>query len=141
MKKERVIRIKDLQTTPEGSDGIEVTAMGSLKGTADDYTLSYEEDFGDGMKSRTRITVKGQRSASIERRGDINSDIVVETGKRHSCRYSTPYGDLMIGVYAEDVFSAMSRRGGQLELNYTVDCNGSLIAKKQMIIDVSDRFQ
>ena len=140
MKKERVIRIKDLQTTPDGSDGVEVTAMGYLKGTEDDYTLGYEEDFGDGMKSRTRITVKGQRSASIERRGDINSDIVVETGKRHSCRYSTPYGDLMIGVYAEDVFSAMSRRGGQLELNYTVDCNGSVIAQKQMIIDVSDRI-
>ena len=140
MKKERVIRIKDLQTTPEGSDGVEVTAMGYLKGTENDYTLGYEEDFGDGMKSRTRITVKGQRSASIERRGDINSDIVVETGKRHSCRYSTPYGDMMIGVYAEDVFSAMSRRGGQLELNYTVDCNGSVIAKKQMIIDVSDRI-
>jgi uncharacterized beta-barrel protein YwiB (DUF1934 family) len=65
----------------------------------------------------------------------------VEAGKRHSCRYSTPYGDLLIGVYAEDVFSAMSRKGGQLELNYTVDCNGSLIAKKQMIINVSDTIQ
>ncbi len=141
MKKERVIRIKDLQTTPEGSDGIETTAMGYLKGTADDYTLGYEEDFGDGLKSKTRITVRGQRSASIERRGDINTDITVEAGKRHSCRYSTPYGDLLIGVYAEDVFSSMSRKGGQLELNYTVDCNGSLIAKKQMIINVSDTIQ
>ena len=141
MKKERVIRIKDMQTTPEGADGFEVTAMGYLLGNADNYTLGYEEDLGDGMKSRTRITVNGQRSASIRRRGDVNTDIVVETGKRHSCRYSTPYGDLMIGVYAQDVYSAMSHRGGQLELNYTVDCNGSLIAQKQMIINVSDTIQ
>ncbi len=141
MKKERVIRIKDLQTTPEGSDGVEVTAMGYLKGTEDDYTLGYEEDFGDGMKSRTRITVKDQKSASILRTGDINTEITVEAGRRHSCSYSTPYGEIMIGVYAQDVFSAMSPKGGQLELNYTVDCNGSLIAKKQMIINVSDAIR
>ena len=140
MKKERVIRIKDLQTTPEGSDNSETTAMGSLLGSADDYTLIFDEDFGDGMKSRTSISVKGQSVASIRRRGAINTDIIMETGKRHSCRYSTPYGDMLIGVYARDVYSAMSRRGGQLELNYTVDCNGSLIATKQMIIDVSDRI-
>ncbi len=141
MRKERVIRIKDLQSTPEGDNGIETTAYGYLMGNADDYTLGYEEDFGDGMKSRTKIIVKGQKSASILRVGDINSEITVETGKRHSCRYSTPYGEMLIGVYAQDVFSSMGPRGGQLELNYTVDCNGSLIARKQMVIDVSDAIR
>ncbi len=48
---------------------------------------------------------------------------------------------MMIGVYAQDVFSSMSPKGGQLELNYTVDCNGSLIAQKQMIINVSDAIR
>ncbi len=141
MRKERVIRIKDLQSTPEGDNGIETTAYGYLMGNADDYTLGYEEDFGDGMKSRTKIIVKGQKSASILRVGDFNSEITVETGKRHSCRYSTPYGEMLIGVYAQDVFSSMGPRGGQLELNYTVDCNGSLIARKQMVIDVSDAIR
>ncbi len=141
MKKERVIKIKDLQCTPEGENDTEVTAYGYLMGSANDYTLHFEEDFGDGMKSRTRITVKDQKSASILRTGDINTEITVEAGRRHSCSYSTPYGEIMIGVYAQDVFSAMSPKGGQLELNYTVDCNGSLIAKKQMIINVSDAIR
>ena len=48
---------------------------------------------------------------------------------------------MMIGIYAQDVFSSIGPRGGQLELNYTVDCNGSLIAKKQMVIDVSDALR
>lgn len=141
MKKERVIRIRDLQNTPEGEDGMETTAFGYLKGSEDDYTLGYEEDFGDGMKSKTKITVKDQKCASIMRVGDISSEITVEAGKRHSCRYSTPYGDMMIGIYAQDVFSSIGPRGGQLELNYTVDCNGSLIARKQMVIDVSDAIR
>ncbi len=141
MRKERFIKIKDLQTTPEGEDGIETTAYGYLMGNADDYTLGYEEEFGDGLKSRTKIIVRGRRSASILRVGDISSEITVETGKRHSCRYSTPYGDMMIGVYAQDIFSSMGPRGGQLELNYTVDCNGSLIARKQMVIEVSDAIR
>ncbi len=141
MRKERVIRIRDRQTTPEGENGIELTAYGYLMGNADDYTLGFEEEFGDGMRSRTKITVQGQKKASILRMGDISTEITVEAGRRHSCRYSTPYGDMLIGVYAQDVYSAMSARGGQLELNYTVDCNGSLIAKKQMIIDVSDAIR
>ena len=141
MRKERVIKIRDLQSTPEGEDGFETTAFGYLLGNADDYTLGYEEDFGDGMKSRTKIVVRGQKSASILRDGDISSEITVEAGKRHSCRYSTPYGEMMIGVYAQDVFSSMGPRGGQLELNYTVDCNGSLIAQKQMVIEVSDQIR
>ena len=141
MRKERFIRIRDLQSTPEGEDGIETTAFGYLMGNADDYTLGYEEDFGDGMKSRTKIVVRGQKSASIQRVGDISSEITVEAGKRHSCRYSTPYGEMMIGIYAQDVFSSIGPRGGQLELNYTVDCNGSLIAKKQMVIEVSDQIR
>ncbi len=139
--KKRVIRIRDLQNTPEGENGTETTAVGYLKGTADDYTLGFEEDFGDGLKSRTKITVKNQNCASILRVGDIASEITVEAGRRHSCRYSTPYGEMMIGVYAQDVFSSIGPKGGQLELNYTVDCNGSLIARKQMVIDVSDAIR
>ena len=138
MKKERVIKITDMQTTSEGEDGIEVTTMGHFSGTEDDYTLSFDENFGDGLKSSTLISVKGQKTASIIRSGDICTEITVEPGKRHSCRYSTPYGDMLIGVYAQDVFSSVSRKGGLLEMNYTLDCNGSLIAKKQMIINVSD---
>ncbi len=138
MKKERVIKIKDLQTTPEGEEGMEMTTFGYLRGTENDYTLGFEENFGDGMKSNTLISVKNQNSASIIRSGDITAEITVEVGKRHSCRYSTPFGDMMLGGYAQDVFSAMSRKGGALELSYTLDCNGSMIAKKQMSIQVSE---
>ena len=138
MKKDRVIRITDTQTTAEGEDGVEVTTMGHFRGSEDDYILSFEENFGDGLKSSTRISVKGQKTASIMRTGDICSEITVEPGKRHSCRYTTPYGDMFIGVFAQNVFSSVSPKGGQLEMTYTVDCNGSLIAKKQMIIKVSD---
>jgi len=137
MKNDRVIKITDTQTTSEGEDGVEVTTMGHFKGNENDYTLFFEENFGEGLKSSTRISVKGQKTASITRTGDICSEITVEPGKRHSCRYSTPYGDMFIGVFAQDVFSSVSNKGGQLEMSYTVDCNGSLIAKKQMIIKVS----
>ena len=140
MRKERMIRIRDLQNTAEGENGTETTAFGYLMGTANDYTLGYEEHFGDGMKSRTKITVKNQRCASILRDGDIAGELTVEAGRRHSCRYSTPFGEMMIGVYAQDVFSSIGPKGGQLELRYTVDCNGSLVASKQMVIDVSDKM-
>ncbi|MBQ7689123.1 MAG: DUF1934 domain-containing protein [Clostridia bacterium] len=140
MEKERVIRITDIQTNHNGDDTIEVTTRGYLRGDADDYSLHYEEHFGDGLVSKTEIRVRDKKSASIIRGGDIISEIMLEAGKRHSCSYQTPYGDMMIGIFTRDVSSTIDRRGGELRLNYTVDFNGSLGAHKEMLICVSDEL-
>lgn len=138
MKKERIIKITDLQTTYEGDDSFEITTTGVLKGTEDDYSILYNEDYGDGMKSRTEIKVKDKKSASIIRHGDITTEITVEAGKRHNCQYSTPYGDLIMGIYGLDIFSSIGENGGELHLDYTVDFNGALTAQKKMRITVGN---
>lgn len=139
MDKERIIKITDLETN--GEDAVELTTRGVLRGDENNYSLHYEEIFGEGLCSKTVIRVRDKKSASIVRKGSINTEIMLEAGKRHSCSYQTPYGDLMVGVFARDVFSSVGEHGGELRLNYTVDLNGSLSAHKQMIISVGDVLQ
>ncbi len=134
--KERTIKIQDLQSTHEGEDAVEITTRGTLKGSPDNYMISYNEDYGDGMKSRTVIRVQDKKCASILRHGDIISEITVEKGKRHNCQYSTPYGDLMLGVYGLGLSSDIGEDGGELRLDYTIDFEGALTAEKRMRITV-----
>lgn len=136
MKEERWIKIRDME--PEDDEkALEFTTRGYLKGTENDYSLHFEELFGDGMKSKTVIRVKDKRSASIMRGGDICAEITVEEGRRHNCQYSTPYGDMLIGVFAREVYSDVDPvEGGELRLNYTVDFNGTCGAEKRMLIAV-----
>ena len=136
MKNERLITITDLQTTAEGDDSLTITTRGMLRGTADDYSIFYDEDYGDGLRSKTEIKVQSRRRASIVRRGDITTELTVEQGKRHACQYSTPYGDLMMGIFGLHVDSSVNEDGGELFLDYTVDFNGELTAKKKMKITI-----
>ena len=141
MKKDRVIRVQDRLSSRNGERSFDTTSMGCLTGGEDDYTLIYDEEISEGDLSRVSITVKDQSFASVVRSGRFAAELIMEPGKRHSSRYNTPFGDLMIGVYATDVYSAMSSKGGRLELSYTVDCNGSLLATKHVVIDVSDKLR
>ncbi len=137
MKQERWITIRDIETEDGQEEALVFTTRGYLKGNENDYSLHFEELFGDGMKSKTVIRVKDKRSASIVRGGDICAEITVEAGRRHNCQYSTPYGEMLIGVFAKEVFSGVDPvEGGELRLNYTVDFNGTWGSEKRMLIEV-----
>ena len=137
MKNERWITIKDIDDSGAGDEALEFTTRGVLRGNAEDYSLHFEELLGDGLKSKTVIRVKNKKCASIIRGGDISTEITVEAGKRHNCCYSTPYGDLMVGIFAREVFSGVDpKEGGELRLNDAVDINGNFGSHKQMLIKV-----
>ena len=137
MKNERWITIRNVDTDASGEDRFEISARGTLRGTPEDYALRFEEQFGDGMKSRTEIRVRDRRCASIVRRGDVNSEITVEAGKRHACTYETPFGEILMGVFAREVYSDVDPlEGGELRLHYTIDYNGSLSSQKKMLVQV-----
>ena len=139
MKNERWITIHSVDKDGSGEEEMEITVRGTLRGSEEDYCLRFEELFGEGLKSKTEIRVQGRRCASIVRRGDFNSELTVEAGKRHACVYATPYGEMNLGVFAREVFSDMDmRQGGELRLNYVVDYNGSLGAHKKMLVRVGE---
>lgn len=139
MKKERMIKITDVQTY-EGTgeqDRVEITARGVFNGGADNYSLSYDEYFAEDMKSHTVLTVKDGTCVSVLRTGDVVTELQLELGKRHICLYSTPYGEMNIGIYAKEIESSITQKGGTLKLHYTIDYNGVLSSTKQMLIEVS----
>lgn len=139
MKKERFIKITDIQTDVESgeSESVEITTRGTFRGTSDDYVLNFDEIFAEDMRSHTVLSAKNGSCVSILRTGDVITELQLELGKRHVCLYSTPYGDMNIGIYTRGIDNRMTPDGGTLSLEYTVDYNGALTTRKQMLIEVN----
>lgn len=139
MNDDRMIKITDIQTDVESgeTDSVEVTTRGTQDGGGGDYVLNFDEIFAEDMQSHTVLTVQHGNCVSIVRSGDVMTELQLELGKRHICLYSTPYGDMNIGIYARTINSEMTSEGGRLDLEYTVDYNGTLTTRKQMVIEVN----
>ncbi|MBQ6420039.1 MAG: DUF1934 domain-containing protein [Clostridia bacterium] len=139
MEYDRIIKILNTERIGGGEESLEITTRGALQGDANDYSLSYYEHLGAGLDCTTRIHVKDKRFVSIMRQGAINSLITMEPGNRHQCIYSTPYGDLPIGVWTNELSSDIDVHGGELRLKYVVDFDGPIPGqRKNMKITVSD---
>lgn len=138
MKKEVLIVIKDTQGSDDGSEIEEIVTRGHIiYGKTDTYMICYDESLDGGGTCRTTIKVKNGDSVSVVRKGAYVSELIIERGKRQSCFYSTPYGDLMIGIFGSMVESNVKDGSGELKLAYTIDYYGDYAAENKMTIIVT----
>ena len=129
-----LISIVGVQQLDGDSDTIELTTDGTLEPTADGYRLRYEETSGLEGAMTTLHIAPGQ--VMLERSGSLTSLLVLEKGKRHLNSYETPYGNLMIGAYTDDLSVDLTEKGGRLGFRYTLDMNGSVTGRHDVRISV-----
>ncbi len=102
------------------------------------YTFRYEDTSATGFEgSVTTITVNGNDYASITRAGTANTNIVLETNKKHFCHYGTPYGDFQIGIMTHFIKNNIDD-SGELALKYTLDINSSYLSDNEIIIRIQN---
>lgn len=135
MEKEVVIKIVDRHDIEGEVDGLETTLVGKMSGDEDLYTLSYSED---GELERCQVSLKVEKGERITmtRSGMFETELIIERGERHNCSYSTPAGNLMLGVFASKVESQIDEYGGRLEFEYTLDLGAGVISQNHLIITV-----
>jgi len=104
--------------------------------TGGGWQLDYIEQ-SEGLEgSRAALRVQ-DRLVSLTREGAYPLDITLEQGVRHNCYYNTPAGMMHLGVFARSVESDISRKGGRIKLNYTLDFYADLMSSNQMEIQVT----
>lgn len=106
----------DVQTT-------EMTAFGTLEQLSDGARLRYTESLQDGAAAVTVTVRSGQ--VVIERCGELSSQLLLEEGKRHLCRYETPYGRMILHAQAKRLAFSFSGTAGTLQAVYVLDMNGA----------------
>ncbi len=140
MIKDVIIDIFSLQSLDDQSDTIEFTTDGKFGFENGEYYISYDEGklFETEHEVRTKIFLKTDNSATLLRSGAFKSRMLIEKGKRNTCFYSTPYGEMVIGIFGEEIENHLTQDGGYLKLKYNIDSNLQLLSRNEVKISVRE---
>ena len=140
MIKDVLINIIGIQGIDDQTDTIEFVTEGRFGIKDGEYYISYDESgmLDSGEEVKTHIHIKSSDSLVLQRSGAIKSRMLVEKGKRNTCFYSTPHGELVIGIFGELIEHNLSEKGGNLTLKYNIDSNLTLISKNEVKISIRE---
>ena len=83
-----LITMKTRQITPDGDEETELMTTGTCEMRDDTLQLSYEDTDATGFAgSTTTIQVANESLVTILRTGTANSNLTLETGRKHFCLY------------------------------------------------------
>jgi len=132
-----MIRMKSIQKVDGEDSEVELLTKGEFSYSDGKYRVSYEDSEATGFEnSETVVETEGERLASVSRTGSAPSCLILEINKKHHCHYGTPYGDMMVGIYAHRIENGLSENGGHLYMKYTIDINSSYVSDNEIVMDI-----
>lgn len=140
MIKDVIIDIKTEQTVNGDTDLIEFTTDGRFGFKDGSYFIAYEESKLLEVEGevKTTVFVRPDNSVVLQRRGAYNSRMIIEKGIRNNCFYSTPMGELTLGIFGEKVKTDLTDNGGTVLMNYSIDTNMHLLSQNQVKISIKE---
>ena len=139
MEKDVIISIRGTQDySGTDPDTMELVTEGKLAVQDGALCLSYEESELTGMEGTTTVFQVEPDKVTLLRLGSVQSEMVFEEGRRHMSLYSTPYGNMEIGVRARRLNSTLELTGGRLEIDYDIEINHMLAGQSLFRIDVRE---
>ena len=138
--KKVLVKIKGTQGLDGEEAVIELATEGMLREFDGEYIITYSEDQTiEGSKIKTQLAVKDNNTIILERRGDLNSRLVITEGERNNCLYAIPQGSMTLGIYGKSVKADMTEHGGKVTMNYTIDMNLQPLSENKVEITVEER--
>lgn len=130
MEKEVLIHVKGLHMidTPEGDEPIEIVVPGEYYFRNGSHYLRYEEmldEQGDPTINYIKISSRGME---VRKKGQVNTHMVFEQGKRNMAFYTTPFGTLEMGISATNLELEESDGQIAMKVNYSLDLNQEHVA-------------
>lgn len=130
MEKEVSIHVKGLHMmdAPEGDEPIEIVVPGEYYFRNGSHYLRYEEmleDHGDPTVNYIKISPKGME---VRKKGQVNTHMVFEQGKRNMAFYTTSFGTLEMGISATNLELKESDSRLDMKVNYSLDLNQEHVA-------------
>ena len=125
-----LITMKSRQVTADDAEETELITIGTCQWEDTVLTLSYEDTDATGFAgATTTIRIDPDLLVSILRSGTANSNLTLETGKKHFCLYSTPFGEMTIGVQAKEILFEPEEMCGTLHMVYVIDINAVFMSE------------
>ncbi len=141
MTKEVIVSIAGLQYESE-QEAIEVISLGEYYFRNGKHFVLYDEllDQESVPNKTVRCTLKiAKNQVELTKKGESASHMVFELGKSHMNYYSTPYGDLMIGVTTKSIEVVEREKELIVELLYGLDINYQYVSECNLTIKITER--
>ena len=139
MRTNEVIKIISKQRTENGDHAGEMSVLGRITYDGNKNIIEYIENNEETGPEETTITVFENDTVSIVRNGQFSSEMMVEKGKRHHTFYKTPYGELTMGIYGNQVDFSRDENGAVLKMRYSLDFNNGFVSENTMIIYIEEK--
>ena len=138
MNKNTLIKITGTQRLGSDSDKIEMTTVGTLEETENEYILKYkEENEPPLMPNEVKLSItKDENKVEMLRSGRVGSLLIIERSKRNLCNYATEFGDILMGIYGRDIENAFDGEKGCFTFGYDIDVNGALTSQNEVKVEL-----
>lgn len=137
-----IISIKGMQHHPGGgNDAVELVTDGLFCYKDGKATFSYMESELTGLDGTKTTFDICPMSVTMTREGTMNSRMVFEEGKKHNFLYDTPFGATTMGVNTNRVSVDLDEHGGDMEVDYLVDYEHSVVGHNYFLINVREQSE
>ena len=138
--KKVLVKVKGTQGVDGENTVIELSTEGTLREFEGDYIITYSDDPTEsGTQTKTQLTIQKSGTVILDRRGDLNSRLVITEGERNNCLYAIPQGSMTLGIYGKQVKSNMTASGGTVKMVYSIDMNLQPLSDNEVEIFVEER--
>lgn len=133
---EAIIKIKDRHICQEDDVSFELTTFGEFEVTENGCKIVYTETDKEMEDCVTTLVFEEKAKVSMFRSGRYSTEMMIEKDRRHLCYYSTPFGELLMGIYAKKVSCNICESGGTLDFCYTIDFNNTQTSENELSVTV-----
>lgn len=141
MTKEVLVSIAGLQYEYEGEGAIELISTGEYYYRNNKHYVLYDEiieNQEDDITSTVKCTLKlSENQVEVIKKGPAAVHMIFELGQNHMTYYSTPYGDLMIGITTNSIKIEESEDAIEVELTYGLDMNYQFVSDCNLTIKIT----
>lgn len=134
-----LITINSTQSLGKDSNSMELVTAGKYAYSEDGIRLSYMESELTGMNgTQTNFLVKPDEVV-LSRTGTVTSHMVFSKGRKHLFTHNTPYGAFHMGLDTHKIEHALTERGGDMEIEYDIDLEHSVLSRNKFKINVREK--
>lgn len=139
MKNNAVVKLTATQMCDdEEPEVIEYLTEGLLEKRPDGLAVLFDEP-AEGIKDvKNELVIINPEYVTLTRSGEFGTHLLIEKGKRHTSVYETPYGSVLIGVFADDVSAMFSEKGGTVKMSYTVDSSSAVLTQNTVTVEIKN---
>lgn len=135
MDKNYIVSINGTQIVNSSVDAVYVEEPCTYK-KSDNYTFI---SFVCNDKSKNIIKIDKNGIITLMRHSDeIQSKMVFEKDKKHTCTYCTKYGKIEMDIDLKEVSCKLSNDGGSIELHYTLRTGIELLSENVTVIKIKE---